>query len=112
MAQAKKAVTKTSRSTAAKKQSQTYTNYIGGRWVPSASGEWIENRELIQGQDEPAYRVGKMSLGALRDFRIAEHLSLGAGGLFAVNFVPDALAPSYGGHHPTGAIAFVRLKLD
>ena len=42
----------------------------------------------------PAYRVGKVSLGAVRDFRIAEHLSLGAGGLFAVNFVPDALAPA------------------
>src|SRR5205085_4883856 len=51
MAQAKKAVTKTFRSTAAKKQSQTYTNYIGGRWVPSASGEWIENRNPADTRD-------------------------------------------------------------
>ena len=34
------------------------------------------------------------------------------GGLFAVNFVPDALAPLYGGHNPTGAMGFVRLKLE
>jgi len=57
-------------------------------------------------------RVGKISAGAIRDFRLADHLSIGAGGLFAVNFVPDALAPLYGGHNPTGAMGFVRVKLD
>src|SRR5256714_6771765 len=51
MAQARKALAKKSRSTAAKKQSQTYTNYIGGRWVPSASGEWIENRNPADTRD-------------------------------------------------------------
>lgn len=51
-------------------------------------------------------------LGAVRDFRLAEHWSLGAGGLFALNFVPDALAPLYGGHNPTGAMGFVRVRLD
>ena len=71
-----------------------------------------ENRELTEVEDGPAYRVGKVSLGAVRDFRVAEHLSLGVGGLFAVNFVPDPLAPLYGGHNPTGAMGFVRLKLD
>jgi hypothetical protein len=81
-------------------------------WTLFGRGEMTENRELIQGQEEPAYRVGKLSAGAVRDFRIAGHLSLGAGGLFAVNFVPDALAPLYGGHSPTGAMGFVRLKLN
>ena len=71
-----------------------------------------ENRELTDADDGPAYRVGKVSLGAVRDFKIAEHFSLGLGGLFAVNFVPDALAPLYGGHNPTGTMTFVRLKLD
>jgi hypothetical protein len=71
-----------------------------------------ENRELTDVEDGPAFRVGKVSLGAVRDFRIAEHLSFGAGGLFAVNFVADALAPLYGGHNPTGAMGFVRVKLD
>src|SRR2546423_9410450 len=51
MAQARKALAKKSRSTAAKKQSQTYTNYIGGRWVPSSSGEWIENRNPADTRD-------------------------------------------------------------
>lgn len=81
-------------------------------WTLFGRGEWIENRELIQGQDEPAYKVGKVSVGALRDFRVAEHLSLGVGGLVSLNFVPDWLAPLYGGHNPTGAMAFVRLKLN
>src|SRR5438045_8145711 len=51
MAQAKKTLAKKSRTTAAKKQSQTYANYIGGRWVPSASGEWIENRNPADSRD-------------------------------------------------------------
>jgi hypothetical protein len=83
-----------------------------GGWTVFGRGEMTENRELVDVQDGPAYRVGKASLGAVRDFRVADHVSLGAGGLFSVNFVPDALAPAYGGHHPTGAMGFVRLKLD
>ncbi|HBB94718.1 MAG TPA: aldehyde dehydrogenase, partial [Blastocatellia bacterium] len=51
MAQAKKVLAKKSRSTATKKQSQTYTNYIGGRWVPSSNGEWIENRNPADTRD-------------------------------------------------------------
>jgi hypothetical protein len=47
----------------------------------------------------------------VRDFRVAEHLAIGVGGLVAVNFVPDALAVDYGGHRPVGAMGFVRLKL-
>jgi hypothetical protein len=82
-------------------------------WTVFGRGEMTENRELIATvENGPAYRVGKVSLGAVRDVRIAGHLSLGAGGLFAVNFVPDALAPLYGGPNPTGAMGFVRLRLD
>jgi hypothetical protein len=81
-------------------------------WTAFGRGEITENRELTEVEDGPAYRVGKVSLGAVRDFKMADHLSLGAGGLFSLNFVPDALAPLYGGHNPTGAMAFVRLKLD
>lgn len=33
-------------------------------------------------------------------------------GQISVNFVPDGLAPLYGGHNPTGAMGFLRLKLD
>jgi hypothetical protein len=81
-------------------------------WTAFGRGEVTENRELTDLEDGPAYRVGKVSLGAVRDFRVAEHFSLGLGGLFAVNFVPDGLVPLYGGHNPTGAMGFVRLKLD
>ena len=48
----------------------------------------------------------------MRDFAIAEHLSLGAGGLVSLNFVPDSLAGLYGGNNPVGAMGFFRLKLD
>ncbi|MEP7130893.1 MAG: hypothetical protein ABI770_07180 [Sphingomicrobium sp.] len=81
-------------------------------WTAFGRGEMTENRELTNVPDGPAYRVGKVSLGAVRDFKVAEHFSLGLGGLFALNFVPDGLAPLYGGHNPTGAMGFVRLKLD
>jgi hypothetical protein len=83
-------------------------------WTIFGRGEITENRELVEDPDEhgPAFRVGKISLGAVRDFKLAQHWSLGVGGLVAVNFVPDRLAPLYGGHNPVGAMGFVRLKLD
>ena len=81
-------------------------------WTLFTRAEMTENRELTDAEDGPAYRVGKVSLGAVRDFRIADHLSFGAGGLFALNFVPCALEPPYGGANPVGAMGFVRLKLD
>jgi len=82
-------------------------------WTVFGRGEITENRELLPLEGHgPAFTVGKVSLGAVRDFRIAKHFSLGAGGLFAVNFVPDSIAPLYGGNNPVGTIGFVRLKLD
>ena len=87
-----------------------------GGWTWFGRGEITENRELVEseGEDEhgPAYRVGKVSAGAVRDFRLSKHLSFGVGGLVSLNFVPDDLAPLYGGNHPTGAMGFARLKLD
>src|SRR5438477_7340156 len=63
MAQAKKALAKKSRTTAAKKQSQTYTNYIGGRWVPSRSGESHENRNPANTRD----LVGRFPVSTTED---------------------------------------------
>ena len=84
-----------------------------GGWTVFGRGEMTENRELLGlGDHDTAYRVGKASLGAVRDFPIADHVSLGAGGLVAVNFVPGSIAPLYGGRAPVGAMAFVRVKLD
>ena len=81
-------------------------------WTLFGRGEITENRELIDIEHAPVFRVGKVSAGVVRDFRIAEHLTLGAGGLLSVNFVPDGLAPLYLGNNPTGAMGFLRLKLN
>ena len=55
--------------------------------------------------------MGKASVGIVRDWRIAEHVLFGLGGLYAMNRVPTALEPLYGGD-PDGAMLFVRLKID
>ncbi|MEO6360374.1 MAG: hypothetical protein ABIO43_07365 [Sphingomicrobium sp.] len=84
-----------------------------GSWTAFARGEMAENRELLDEADHgAAYRVGKLSIGTIRDFRISENVKLGAGGLVAVNFLPSELAPVYGGHNPLAAMAFLRLKVD
>ena len=82
-------------------------------WTIFGRGELTENRELLDVEEHgPAFTVGKISLGAVRDFKVAEHLSFGVGGLFAVNFIPDGLEPLYGGKHPIGTMGFVRVKID
>ena len=82
-------------------------------WTVFGRGEVTENRELLATDERgPAYRVGKVSVGAVRDFPLANHLSFGAGGLFAVNFVPGPLKALYGSSNPTGAMGFVRLRLN
>jgi hypothetical protein len=84
-----------------------------GPWTIFGRGEITENRELLDvGEHGPAFTVGKLSLGAIHDFKLADHLSFGVGGLLAVNFVPQELAPLYGGNNPVGAMGFVRLKID
>lgn len=80
-------------------------------WTIFGRAERIHYRELL-GLDGPAYWVGKVSFGAVRDTSIADPLKIGADGLFAVNFAPTALAPSYGGKNPIRLMGLVRLKLD
>ncbi|HEU0099825.1 MAG TPA: hypothetical protein VFQ67_13765 [Allosphingosinicella sp.] len=82
-------------------------------WTLFGRAERTENDELgsAAGHHGPAYRVGKVSLGALRDFRAAPHVRLGIGGLWAFNFVPAALEPSYAGD-PNGGMLFLRLRID
>jgi hypothetical protein len=82
-----------------------------GPWTLFGRAERTENDALSGGHHGPAFTVGKVSLGAIRDFRAAPHVRLGVGGLYAVNFVPDALRPAYGGN-PDGLMAFVRLRVD
>jgi hypothetical protein len=83
-------------------------------WTLFGRGEITENNELLADEEDhhgEAFRVGKVSLGLLREFAVAENLKLGLGGLYAFNFVPGELEDAYGGD-PQGAMAFVRLKLD
>ncbi len=83
-------------------------------WTLFARVEREKNDELIimgplQGT---AYTVGKTSIGAIRDFRLTRHVKVGAGALYAFNFVPQTLAPLYGRTDPQGAMAFIRLKVE
>jgi hypothetical protein len=79
-------------------------------WTVFARAERTENDELA-GDHGPTFTVSKASIGAVRDFRLSEHAAIGVGGLYALNFVPRGLEPSYGGD-PGAAMAFIRLKLD
>jgi hypothetical protein len=82
-------------------------------WTLFARAEAAENDELMPaaGHHGLPQDVGKVSIGAIRDFAVADHVKLGIGGLVAANFVPKALEGSYGGD-PTGFMTFVRLKVE
>jgi len=76
-------------------------------WTLFARGEIDENHELSgTGRIDT---VGKISLGAIRDFALSENVTLGIGALVTHDFVSDALEPSYDGD-PNGAMVFLRLK--
>lgn len=79
------------------------------RWTVFARGEAIETDEL-GGDHGPVEDVQRLSLGAIRDFRINEIAAIGVGALVQQHFVPDTLEPSYGGDQD-GAMAFVRLRI-
>ena len=67
MAQAKKAPAKNSRKQPAKPSSRasvkTYNNYIGGKWVPSESGEVFENINPADSEDV----IGRFQLSTSDD---------------------------------------------
>ena len=82
-------------------------------WTLFARAERIETNELLSagGHHGPTFDVGKVSAGLIRDLRVAPHVRLGIGGLYALNFVPPGLETSYGGD-PDGAMLFLRLRVD
>ncbi|HEX8217329.1 MAG TPA: hypothetical protein VF577_07680 [Allosphingosinicella sp.] len=84
-----------------------------GDWTLFARAEHIETNELLSvgGHHGPTFEVAKVSAGLIRDVRVAEHVRLGIGGLYALNFVPNGLETSYGGD-PDGAMLFLRLRID
>src|SRR5438067_2833344 len=64
MAQAKKALAKKRRTNSeARTRSNSYLNYSGGRWVPSQSGEWHENRNPADTRD----LVGRFPVSTTED---------------------------------------------
>jgi hypothetical protein len=65
--------------------------------------EWEENAELVRGR---IVRAGDVSLGAIRDFRLADHWKFGLGGLYAFDMAPGHAGY---GNAPHGAMGFVRL---
>ncbi len=82
-------------------------------WTVFARWERTRTDELTLGVlDGPVATVSKLSLGAIHDWRVADHVMLGLGGLYAFNVVPAALAASYGSSDPRGAMGFVRVKVE
>ena len=78
-----------------------------------ARAERTDNNELLAaaGVHGEPHTVAKISVGALRDFPVASHATLGVGALFAINSVDEALEPVYGAN-PTGGMVFVRLRIE
>jgi hypothetical protein len=82
-------------------------------WTLFGRAEATENNELTfaGGHHGPTWDVGKVSIGVVRDFRVAPRVRFGVGGLYAFNFIPRTLRALYGGR-PEGAMAFIRLKVE
>jgi len=80
------------------------------QWTLFARGEAIETDELGLVHHGPVEDVQRVSLGAIRDFRINENTVFGVGAVLQQHFASDALEPLYDGD-PQGAMAFVRLRI-
>jgi hypothetical protein len=82
-------------------------------WTVFGRFEMTGTDELTPGlANGPAETVGKISFGVIHDWQVADHVKLGAGGLYAFNYVPGALARFYGSDDPQGDMIFLRLKID
>jgi hypothetical protein len=64
----------------------------------------------VSGHGGPVASVQRLSVGAIRDFRLYEHAVFGVGVMGQQHFASDALEPLFGGN-PQGAMAFVRLTI-
>jgi hypothetical protein len=78
-------------------------------WTLFGRAEHIGSDELVPG---PRVRAaGKLSLGAIHDWRLADHLKAGLGGLYAFDFTPSSATDGYGGG-AHGAMGFIRLVAE
>jgi len=81
------------------------------KWTVFSRAETIETDELGLIHHGPVEDVAKLSIGLVRDFEVADHVTLGLGTLVSKNWVSNALSPLYDGD-PMGGMAFVRLKIS
>jgi hypothetical protein len=79
-------------------------------WTIWVRAENVEANELAS-PPNVVRDVSKASIGFIRDFAIADHIAIGAGALYSHDWVPAALATSYG-DEPQGGMVFLRLKID
>jgi hypothetical protein len=86
----------------------------GRNWTLFARGERVDNDELpaVGGATGVPYTVGKVSIGTIRDFSRTGRTRFGVGALWALNFIPAALAPAYASSTPMGVMVFARLKVE
>lgn len=80
------------------------------KWTLFSRAEAIETDELGLIHHGPIEDVAKLSIGVSRAFLLMDNVTLSIGGLVSKNWTSDALAPLYDGD-PTGAMAFIRLKV-
>ena len=76
-------------------------------WTVFARAEAVETNELSA--TNAVQTVGEFSLGAIHDWRVAEHAKFGLGAQYAFDFTPAV--PSYGSD-PHGTMVFVRLTVE
>ena len=77
-------------------------------WTVFGRAERVEENELTP--SGAVYRVGKASVGAVRDFAVSPRTKIGLGGLVSAYDIPAGLKGLYGS--PLSGMAFVRLKLN
>ena len=77
-------------------------------WTFFTRAEWVQNSELdALGRKLEASQI---TVGGIKDWRIADHWKFGVGALYALDFAPHAV-PGYGGN-PHGTMAFVRVVAE
>lgn len=80
-------------------------------WTLFSRVELAETDELGLGHHGPVEDVARASLGVVRDFRVADHLTIALGASVTQNWTSGALSTLYDGD-PMGALAFVRFKIE
>jgi hypothetical protein len=77
-------------------------------WTVFTRAEQVDQDELSGVDHGPIYTVRKLSLGAIRDFRVAEKVKVGLGAQVSAFDAPSTL----GYDKPTARTVFLRLKID